>query len=72
MAMQEVMRVRCDRSHLEKLERLKQATGLETSALLRRMVEVSAVKNVVFIVDLSKKANSDVPTYQGKHVAVSA
>ena len=52
MAMESMVSARCSSAHLEKLERLKHATGLDTGALLRRMIESTEVKPAVFNVSL--------------------
>src|SRR5258708_6206326 len=70
MAMESIVRARCGQAHLEKLERLKNATGLDTGALLRRMIETTEIQPAVFNVNFSKNANSDTYPDQGSGVAV--
>lgn len=66
-----VLQARVNEQHLEKLDALKNQTGLTTSQIFRRLLERAEARHVQTTINLSENANSDV-TRPGTIVAVAS
>jgi antitoxin component of RelBE/YafQ-DinJ toxin-antitoxin module len=67
--MKSTLQARIDDSHLKKLAAIKARTGLNTSFLIRQMIDAVEVEPARINVHLSTNEKSDVNTGQGSHVA---
>lgn len=61
-----------DEGRLSKLQKLKSATGFNTSELLRRLVDAAEVEPMKVNVNLSTNGKGDVNIRQDSHVAFAA
>ncbi len=71
MTVEKRLQARFNDEGIAKLNRLRDATGLTTSQILRRLLDVAEVRPLEVSVVLPAKSNSDVTTHQGFHVAVA-
>jgi len=65
----EMMVFRADKQHGLKLQQIQRQTGWKRSEVVRRIIEAA---DPTSITGLSLKANSDVNTGQGSHIAAAA